>query len=241
MWDRITLTCYWRSFTGDCPIQPPNTRFSRSWRCGTATRFTAYLRLMELDQASGDWAGVARNARRFLAVNPLVPTPHRQLARAAEHLGERDDALTAYRAVALLGRHRPGRSALPSGQAAARGGQAARGPPRSAPVIGGSAALSRGASALARAGRAQAPPPPATSPPSNSLPKVGIHDTTTPLCPCSSRCVGDRRRCVAGPAVSARRAADAPWDIPRCDTRGSRGSAQLERGRSISRKMSLRL
>ena len=62
----------------------------------------AYLRLMELDEAAGDWAGVAKNARRFLAVNPLVPTPHRQLARAAEHLGERDDALTAYRAVALL-------------------------------------------------------------------------------------------------------------------------------------------
>ena len=63
---------------------------------------TAYLRLMELDQASGDWRGVAKNARRFLAVNPLVPTPHRQLARAAEHLGDRDDALTAYREVALL-------------------------------------------------------------------------------------------------------------------------------------------
>ena len=62
----------------------------------------AYVRLMELDQASGDWRGVAKNGRRFLAVNPLVPTPHRQLARAAEHLGERDDALTAYRAVALL-------------------------------------------------------------------------------------------------------------------------------------------
>ena len=38
MWDRIILTCCWRSFTGDCPIRPPNTRFSRSWRCGTATR-----------------------------------------------------------------------------------------------------------------------------------------------------------------------------------------------------------
>ena len=45
---------------------------------------------------------MAKNARRFLAVNPLIPTPHRQLARAAEHLGERDEALTAYRAVALL-------------------------------------------------------------------------------------------------------------------------------------------
>jgi tetratricopeptide (TPR) repeat protein len=62
----------------------------------------AYLRLMELDEKSGDWAGVARNAKRFLAVNPLVPTPHRALARAAEQLGEREDALTAYRAVALL-------------------------------------------------------------------------------------------------------------------------------------------
>jgi tetratricopeptide (TPR) repeat protein len=57
---------------------------------------------MELDQLSGDWGGVAKNGRRFLAVNPLVATPHRQLARAAEHLGNRDDALTAYRAVALL-------------------------------------------------------------------------------------------------------------------------------------------
>jgi tetratricopeptide (TPR) repeat protein len=62
----------------------------------------AYLRLMELDEAAGDWRGVAKNAQRFLAVNPLVPTPHRQLARAAEGLGEREVALTAYRAVALL-------------------------------------------------------------------------------------------------------------------------------------------
>ena len=69
-------------------------------RDGDAT--TAYLRLMQLDNASGDWAGVTTNARRFLAVNPLVPTPHRQLALAAEHLGRREEALTAYRAVALL-------------------------------------------------------------------------------------------------------------------------------------------
>jgi tetratricopeptide (TPR) repeat protein len=62
----------------------------------------AYLRMIELDEATGDWRGAARNARRFLAVNPLVPTPHRALARAAEHLGDREEALTAYRAVALL-------------------------------------------------------------------------------------------------------------------------------------------
>jgi tetratricopeptide (TPR) repeat protein len=62
----------------------------------------AYLRLMEVDEAAGDWPGVAKNAQRFLAVNPLVPTPHRQLARAAEKTGQRDLALAAYRALALL-------------------------------------------------------------------------------------------------------------------------------------------
>jgi tetratricopeptide (TPR) repeat protein len=62
----------------------------------------AYLRLMELDQAAGDWEGMAANARRLLAVNPLIPVPHRQLARAAEHLDQRDEAVAAYRALALL-------------------------------------------------------------------------------------------------------------------------------------------
>ena len=47
----------------------------------------AYLRLMELDEAAGDWPGVAENARRLLAVNPLIPAPHRGLARAAENSG----------------------------------------------------------------------------------------------------------------------------------------------------------
>jgi tetratricopeptide (TPR) repeat protein len=63
---------------------------------------TAYLRLIELDQVAGDWPGMAKNARRMLAVNPLVPTPHRKLATAAERLGSPDQALAAYRAVAIL-------------------------------------------------------------------------------------------------------------------------------------------
>jgi len=62
----------------------------------------AYLRLMELDEAAGNWEGVARNAHRLLAVNPLIPAPHRQLARAAEHLDRRDEAIAAYRALSLL-------------------------------------------------------------------------------------------------------------------------------------------
>ena len=64
---------------------------------------TAYFRLIELDQAAGDWPGVAKNARRVLAVNPLVATPHRKLAAAAERLRARPTRrLSAYRAVTLL-------------------------------------------------------------------------------------------------------------------------------------------
>jgi tetratricopeptide (TPR) repeat protein len=62
----------------------------------------ALLRLIALDEAAGDWNGVARNARRLLAVNPLGPLPHRALGRAAEHLDRPEEALAAYRALALL-------------------------------------------------------------------------------------------------------------------------------------------
>jgi tetratricopeptide (TPR) repeat protein len=61
-----------------------------------------YLRLVELDLAAEDWGGLARNAERLLAVNPLLPAPHRALAVAAEHLGKPDLAITAYRALALV-------------------------------------------------------------------------------------------------------------------------------------------
>ena len=62
----------------------------------------AYLRLMELEQASGDWDGLGRDARRMLAVNPLIPAPHRALAASAEKLGRDAEALDAYRALAIL-------------------------------------------------------------------------------------------------------------------------------------------
>jgi tetratricopeptide (TPR) repeat protein len=72
------------------------------WAARDGDAVPAYLRLMELDEAAGNWRGVAQNARRLLAVNPLIPAPHRQLARALEQLGERDEAITAYRALAWL-------------------------------------------------------------------------------------------------------------------------------------------
>lgn len=59
----------------------------------------AFLRLMELATAEHDWEAVAKNARRMLAVNPLVVAPHRYLAQASEKLGEREEAICAYRAL----------------------------------------------------------------------------------------------------------------------------------------------
>ncbi len=62
----------------------------------------AYARLMELDNAHGDWAGVAENADRFLAVNPLVPLPYWELARASERLDHDDPAIRSYQKLLLL-------------------------------------------------------------------------------------------------------------------------------------------
>ena len=62
----------------------------------------ALERLIELAAAEQDWPAVAGSARRWLAVNPLIAAPHRQLARAAEQLGERELAIDAYKALSLL-------------------------------------------------------------------------------------------------------------------------------------------
>jgi tetratricopeptide (TPR) repeat protein len=73
------------------------------WAEKDSDAIPAYLRLMALCEEAKDWAGLARNARRLLAVNPLTPAPHRALARAAERLGEREEALTAYQALLAIG------------------------------------------------------------------------------------------------------------------------------------------
>ncbi len=62
----------------------------------------AYLRLMELAATTKDWLVVAENARRYLAVNPLVAQPHRWLARASEELKQPTEAIAAYQTVLLL-------------------------------------------------------------------------------------------------------------------------------------------
>ena len=62
----------------------------------------AYVRLMELGAAEKDWAMVARNAERYLAVNPLVPPPYRHLAQASAELGDEATATVALRTLIQL-------------------------------------------------------------------------------------------------------------------------------------------
>jgi tetratricopeptide (TPR) repeat protein len=61
-----------------------------------------YLRLMQLAAADEDWKLVHKTAERFLAVNPLVATPYRYLAKAAEAMDESASAIQAYRTMLLL-------------------------------------------------------------------------------------------------------------------------------------------
>jgi tetratricopeptide (TPR) repeat protein len=62
----------------------------------------AYLQLMELATADGDWAVVRRNAERYLAVNPLVAPPYRFAAQAAMATGDVPGAIQAWRTLLQL-------------------------------------------------------------------------------------------------------------------------------------------
>lgn len=62
----------------------------------------AYLRSMQLAAAAGDWPAVILNARRYIAVNPLVAPPYRFLAEASEATGDAAEAIGAYRALLQL-------------------------------------------------------------------------------------------------------------------------------------------
>jgi tetratricopeptide (TPR) repeat protein len=72
------------------------------WASRSDSAVEAYIRLIELASAAGDWPAVKSNATRMLAVNPLVRTPHEHLAKAAEELGDPAMAIEAYRAVLSL-------------------------------------------------------------------------------------------------------------------------------------------
>ena len=197
----------------------------------------AYLRLMELDEAAGDWKGLARDARRLLAVNPLIPAPHRELARASEQLGRPRRGARRLPRPGLARRHRPGRGPLPPGEAPAAGGQARRGPPRGPQVARGSPAVPRRPPAPARTGRARPRPRP-QPPPTPTGPRAPTDDTTTPDPGSRSRCPG--RSSPAWPLGAVRpprSAAGVPGQIP--DDRA--GVPELEGRRAVQeRRLHLR-
>jgi tetratricopeptide (TPR) repeat protein len=62
----------------------------------------AYGRLMELGVANKDWRSVETNALRYLAVNPLVPSPYRYLAQASEQTKNAKNGISAYRSLLEL-------------------------------------------------------------------------------------------------------------------------------------------
>lgn len=77
-------------------------RVLRAYAEQDAEALEAYSRLMTLCGASGDWQSVRLNARRYLAVNPLVPEPYRWLAQAAEQLQDWQSAVQARRTLLHL-------------------------------------------------------------------------------------------------------------------------------------------
>ncbi len=61
-----------------------------------------FLRLSEIAAAEQDWATVARNCERYLAINPLVAPPYRYLAQAAAGTGDDSTAVVAWRTLIQL-------------------------------------------------------------------------------------------------------------------------------------------
>ncbi|MGC3960069.1 MAG: tetratricopeptide repeat protein [Verrucomicrobiota bacterium] len=57
---------------------------------------------MELSREAQDWNAVLLNARRYRAVNPLVPIAYRFLADAGEKTGDAATAIEACRALLQL-------------------------------------------------------------------------------------------------------------------------------------------
>jgi len=67
-----------------------------------AAAIDARLRLAELAAAANEWYEVQWQAQQALAINPLIPAPHRFLAQSAETVHNRAAAISAYHALLLL-------------------------------------------------------------------------------------------------------------------------------------------
>src|SRR5699024_9587988 len=74
----------------------------RKWVTVDPEASEGLLRLIELFSERNDWKEAAKYADRLMAVNPLIPPPHRALARSREELGELSKAIRHYRTLLLL-------------------------------------------------------------------------------------------------------------------------------------------
>ena len=70
--------------------------------------YDVFLRLIELTARDKDWDAVRLNCERALAVNPLLPQPHRQLAIAAEVQNRPNSAIESWQTLLQLDPLDPG-------------------------------------------------------------------------------------------------------------------------------------
>lgn len=68
----------------------------------TDDNLEVYSRLAEITAQAGEWESTRKYARRWLAVDPLQPAPHRIAAQAAEHLKDPSLAVESYQAILLM-------------------------------------------------------------------------------------------------------------------------------------------
>ena len=68
----------------------------------TDSAVPSLLRLIELQTASVDWAGVQQTTRQLLAINPLLPQTQNARAAAAERLQDRPEAIAALKALLMM-------------------------------------------------------------------------------------------------------------------------------------------
>ena len=74
----------------------------REWAVRDADAIDAFTRLIELDLEAQDWPAVEDDARRLLALNPLLRTPHLALGKAAQEQGKNAGAIAAFNSLLTL-------------------------------------------------------------------------------------------------------------------------------------------
>ncbi|UUO04368.1 tetratricopeptide repeat protein [Blastopirellula sp. J2-11] len=73
----------------------------------SADSVAVYRRLAQLYEEQADWEAVVVNAKRILAVNPLIPEPHRLMATAGERSGDQSAAIHGLQALSLMDPYDP--------------------------------------------------------------------------------------------------------------------------------------